>query len=209
MQQPSPAARLFDAIAEEYESAFAASEGRRQSVAWLLGELPPGSRVLDIGSGTGRPVAAALAGSGHRVTGLDVSPVMVELASRHVPDARFLLADIRTHEPEPGHYDGVCSYFSLLQMTRAEQRAVLVRAAAALVPGGVCALATVPLDLDGAEGRWMGHEVTLSSFSTEAFVHLVEEAGLSVAEVREEEFTPATALASPEPQLYVHCRRPL
>ncbi len=38
--------------------------------------LPPGSRVLEIGCGTGR-FARAAAAVGHRVTALDVSPVML------------------------------------------------------------------------------------------------------------------------------------
>ncbi|MEU1279258.1 class I SAM-dependent methyltransferase [Streptomyces sp. NPDC005805] len=208
MQEPASAAELFDALGKEYETAFAGAEGQRRSVEWMIGQVPDGGRVLDVGSGTGRPVAAALAAAGLRVTGMDVSPVMVELAARQVPEARFVRADIRAEVPEPGRYEGACAYFSLLQMSREEQRAVVARIAGSLVPGGVCALGTVPLDLDGVVGTWMGHTVRLTSFPPDGFVRLAEDAGLDVVEVNEEVFTPATELARVEPQLYVHCRRP-
>lgn len=50
-----PAAAAFDALGAEYERAFAASAAHRESLERLLADLSPGSRVLDVGSGTGRP----------------------------------------------------------------------------------------------------------------------------------------------------------
>lgn len=90
----TPAA-VFDALGGEYEKAFASSAAHRASLAWLLERLSPGSTVLDVGSGTGRPTAATLAGAGHKVLGVDVSSVMVEIASRQVPGAEFRCEDIR------------------------------------------------------------------------------------------------------------------
>ncbi|NEE06177.1 methyltransferase domain-containing protein, partial [Streptomyces sp. SID7499] len=82
-----PAAAVFDALGAEYERAFAASAAHRESLERLLADLAPGSRVLDVGSGTGRPTAQTLAAAGHRVLGVDVSPVMTALAARQVPTA--------------------------------------------------------------------------------------------------------------------------
>jgi putative AdoMet-dependent methyltransferase len=44
--------------------------------------LPPGSHVLEIGTGTGH-FARAAARAGHRVTAVDVSPAMLEHAQNH------------------------------------------------------------------------------------------------------------------------------
>ncbi|MEV5456216.1 SAM-dependent methyltransferase, partial [Streptomyces sp. NPDC052535] len=64
-----PAAAAFDALGVEYEKAFAGSKTHRRSLEWLLARLAPGSRVLDVGSGTGRPTAETLANAGHAVLG--------------------------------------------------------------------------------------------------------------------------------------------
>ncbi|WGD44596.1 class I SAM-dependent methyltransferase [Streptomyces cathayae] len=203
----SPAAAVFDALGSDYEKAFAASGAHRASLAWLLERLPPGSRVLDVGSGTGRPTAATLTAAGHRVLGVDVSPVMVEIASRQVPEAEFRCGDIRGLPLEDGSLDAVCVYFALLQMSRAEQADLVRRLALVLRPGGLFALATVPLDVEGFDGVFMGQGVRVTSFAAQAVTALVREAGLTVLSEESVLFTPAHPDATPEPQLFLHGRR--
>ncbi|WP_223283690.1 class I SAM-dependent methyltransferase [Streptomyces sp. FBKL.4005] len=202
-----PAAVVFDALGPAYERAFAGSAPHRASLDRLLELLAPGSRVLDVGSGTGRPTAQTLAGAGHRVLGLDVSPVMVDLAARQVPAAEFRLADIRETPLADASFDAVCAYFSLLQMTRAEQAAVVAKLARAVRPGGLVALATVPLDVEDVEAVFMGQPVRVTSFTAEAFTGLVSGAGLTVLSEEHEVFTPAHPEAVPEPHLFVLARR--
>ncbi|MEW2620401.1 class I SAM-dependent methyltransferase [Streptomyces sp. NPDC048106] len=203
-----PAAVVFDALGLDYEKAFASSEAHRASLRWLLERLAPGSRVLDVGCGTGRPTAETLADAGHRVLGVDVSPVMVELAARQVPGAEFRRADIRELPLEEGSFDAACAYFSLLQMDRAEQEAVVGRLARAVRPGGFVVLATVPFDIENAEGLFMGQPVRVTSFGTDAFRSLAGRAGLTVLAEERTEFAPAHPDAAPEPHVFLYCRRP-
>jgi SAM-dependent methyltransferase len=201
------AARVFDALGPSYETAFAHSEAHRRSLEWLLGRLTPGSRVLDVGSGTGRPTAETLARAGHEVLGVDVSPVMVELAARQVPEAEFRCLDARELPLAEGSLDAVCVYFSLLQLDRAHQAALVGRLARALRPGGSLVLATVPLDVEGVDAVFMGQPVRVTSFAAEALVDLVTRAGLTVLAEENVLFTPDHPEAVPEPHLFLHCGR--
>ncbi|MFD4260136.1 class I SAM-dependent methyltransferase [Streptomyces sp. NPDC058534] len=207
-QRPHPGA-AFDALGAEYEKAFAGSRTHRRSLEWLLGRLAPGSRVLDVGSGTGRPTAETLATAGHDVLGVDISPVMVELAARQVPAATFRCADIDDVPLEDASFDAVCVYFSLLQLDRREQTELVGRLARVLKPGGYLVLATVPLDVEGVDAVFMGQPVRVTSFTAQALATVVEEAGLEVVAEEATLFTPAHPDARPEPHLFLHCRRPV
>ncbi|MFE6764902.1 bifunctional 2-polyprenyl-6-hydroxyphenol methylase/3-demethylubiquinol 3-O-methyltransferase UbiG [Streptomyces sp. 2131.1] len=205
--QPRTAAAVFDALGTVYEEAFAGSAAHRASLDRLLAVLPEHGRVLDIGSGTGRPTAQTLVDAGHEVLGVDVSPVMVDIASRQVPAAEFRCADIRTLALEDGAFDAVCMYFALLQMSRSEQGDVLRLAARVLRPEGHLAVATVPLDVEGVGGTFMGQPVEVTSFGEDAFTALVEEAGFSVLSRTSTMFVPAVPAAVPEPQMFLLARR--
>jgi ubiquinone/menaquinone biosynthesis C-methylase UbiE len=201
------AAAVFDALGATYEKAFAHSEAHLASLEWLLGQLAPGSRILDVGSGTGRPTASTLAAAGHEVLGVDVSAVMVDLAARQVPQAVFRHADIRELPLERGSFDAVCVYFSLLQMTRAEQSEVLGRLARALRPGGSLVLATVPADVEDLAIEFMGQPVRATSFAAEDVVAVARGAGLTVESEQFVEFTPDHPEGAAEPHLFLYCRR--
>ncbi|MFI7498190.1 class I SAM-dependent methyltransferase [Streptomyces sp. NPDC049687] len=199
------AAAVFDALGATYEKAFAHSEAHRRSLEWLLGRLAPGSRVLDVGSGTGRPTAETLTRAGHGVRGVDISPVMVELAARQVPGAVFDCVDVRELPLDEDSFHAVCVYFSLLQMDRAEQIGLIGRLARALLPGGSLVFATVPLDVEGVDAVFMGQPVRVTSFAGADLVDVVRGAGLTVLAEENTLFTLDHPEAGPEPHLFLHC----
>uniref|UniRef100_A0AAU2K2Y9 Class I SAM-dependent methyltransferase n=1 Tax=Streptomyces sp. NBC_00049 TaxID=2903617 RepID=A0AAU2K2Y9_9ACTN len=207
MSQRKSAAEVFDALGERYEEVFGQVPGQIRALDWLTARLPGGARVLDVGSGTGRPTAETLARAGCAVTGIDVSAAMVALARTRVPQARFEQADVRTYEPEPGGFDAVCAFFPLLVMDQPEVAAALDRMASWVAPGGYFVMATVPGDIRGLDIEWMGHEVTVSSLSTEDHLARLEDRGLEVLHHHIAEFRPADAQAGPEEHLFCYARR--
>ncbi|MFJ9812608.1 class I SAM-dependent methyltransferase [Streptomyces sp. NPDC101158] len=208
-EQPAlSAAELFDAMGLDYEKAFGHLPEQLAAVEWLTARLARGSRVLDVGSGTGRPAADLLARAGHEVTGIDVSATMVELARQQVPGARFEQCDVRDFTPPEGGYDAVCAFFPLLMMSRAEASAALLRMASWLAPGGYLASATVPADVEDVEIVWMGRRARVSSFSAADYVRLLrEDCGLEILYEAVSVFRPAEASAGPEEHLFCYARR--
>ncbi|MFI7070876.1 class I SAM-dependent methyltransferase [Micromonospora sediminicola] len=103
--------------------------------------VPPGSRILDAGCGTGR-VAGALAARGHTLVGVDADPTLVEAARADHPGPRFLVADLaeldlpRQGEPEP--FDAAVVAGNVMTFVApGTEPAVLARIAAHVRPDGV------------------------------------------------------------------------
>ncbi len=203
-----PAAQVFDALGKDYEKAFAGLTARREEVSWLAGRLPAGSRVLDVGCGTGRPTAELLVAAGHDVTGFDVSPGMVGIASEQVPEGHFEVGDVRSVTYPAGSWPAVVAMFSLLQLTRAEVEAVLAKITGWLSPGGLVLLGTVAGDIENLDFEFMGHPITVSSYSAEMFRDRVRAAGLEIVRERVSDFLPDHPTATPEQALFVVARRP-
>ncbi|QRP43529.1 class I SAM-dependent methyltransferase [Amycolatopsis sp. FDAARGOS 1241] len=208
MSEEATAQELFDAIGADYEAAFGRPPVVDAAVRDLLTTLPPGSRVLDIGSGTGRPVAEDLTAAGHHVTGLDVSGEMVRIAREQVPAAEFLHVDVRKWESAPDSWDAICAFFPFLQMTRAETETVLGKIAGWLKPGGQFALITVPADIEDVPLEFLGHAVRLTSFAPDDLEQRVRAAGLEVTGTRSEIFEPGKPGAEPEEHLLITARKP-
>jgi 2-polyprenyl-3-methyl-5-hydroxy-6-metoxy-1,4-benzoquinol methylase len=77
------------------------------------------ANVLDVGCGTGKPVAMTLAAAGHSVTGIDISDIMIALSQKAVPSGRFHLLDVKEYEPPSGPpFDAV---FNILCLFCAQQ----------------------------------------------------------------------------------------
>lgn len=207
-QVSEEAATVFDALGARYEQAFEGLAGQRAALRWLTARLPRGARVLDVGSGTGRPVAEELVRAGCEVTGIDVSPAMVELARTQVPEARFELADVRTYEAPPYAFDAVCAFFPLLIMSRAEVESALDRMCGWLAPGGHLIMATVPGDYSDVDLTWMGHRVTVSSLTPDEYERRLEAQGLEILYTETSTFSPSGPHPTPERHFFCYAHRP-
>ncbi|RFU83864.1 class I SAM-dependent methyltransferase [Streptomyces triticagri] len=204
-------AEAFDALGERYDEAFPHKEGQLASGEWLIKRLPPHSRVLDVGCGTGLPTARQLADAGHRVTGVDLSARMVELARQNVPEGEFLQRDIAFLEAEGpqgiGQFEGIACFFSLLMLPRREIPETLGRLREMLVPRGLISLSMVEADLDDTVIPFIGETIRVSGYLRDELRQVVRDAGLEIAGEDSYAYAPASATTAPEHQLFLYCRR--
>lgn len=112
----------YDRIAERYTAWAGESSagGRARFGALLLDRLPPGAAVLDLGCGTGVPVARELA-KRLTVTGVDISAHCIALPRRNVPGATFLHADMAALDLPAGSFDAVVASYSIIHWVAAEK----------------------------------------------------------------------------------------
>jgi SAM-dependent methyltransferase len=200
-------ASAFDHIGERYDEVFPHKEGQLNAIAWLTGRIEPGARVLDAGCGTGVPAARQLTSAGAQVTGIDISPVMLDLARRNVPEATFLELDIMDVTRALGEFDAVVAFFSLLMLPRAEIPGALARLREVLVPGGWLALGMVEADIDDVPIRFLGAPVRVTGYIRDDLRAVVAAARFIVIDEDSRSYAPPSAEVAPEIQLTLCCQR--
>jgi len=204
-------AEAFDVIGDRYDEAFPHKEGQLAAAEWLIDSLKAGSRVLDLGCGTGLPTAGQLAGAGLDVIGIDLSAGMVSLAEAHVPDATFHQADIADLRPggplDLGRFDAVVAFFSLLMLSRSEIPLALRTIHGLLAPGGLLALSMVEADVDDFEIPFLGRQIRVSGYLSEDLRQVVESAGFEVVDESSYTYAPASTDVQPEEHIFLRCRR--
>lgn len=143
--------------------------------------------VLDVGCGPGT-VTAYLAERGLDVSGVDLSPRMVENARKLYPECRFSVASATELDLGEASFGGLLGWWSLFNLPRAILPQVLAMFARALKPGGHLITATHVGDEDVARTETYGGvpvSWTTHRWRPEQFAAPIEQAGLHpVAELR-------------------------
>jgi SAM-dependent methyltransferase len=177
--------RRFDTPGKLDHDPIQALEG--PIVRSLVGDLPRGSRVLDLGCGTGRHTGA-IREAGHSVVGADLNEAMLGLAREKLPDVEFRQAEL-TNLPFPDEsFDGVVcgltfSHVPVLGPAIAEIARVLVPGGRAIIsaphPFVVNILAWHPPVFDADGNGW---ELPQYEHWHGDYIHAFTAAGLSTRE---------------------------
>jgi SAM-dependent methyltransferase len=200
-------AAAYDRISDRYGEVFPHKEGQLACGEWLLERLPAGAGVLDVGCGTGLPTARQLVDGGCQVTGVDISPAMLALARRNVPQARFVQMNATELGSLPGGYAAAVAFFSLLNLPRAVFPRILSLIHDALAPGGLFSLAMVEADIDDMPILFLGSRIFVTGYMRDELRSMLHAAQFSVAEEQAISYAPASTEAGPEIQLFLNCRR--
>lgn len=122
-------ADLSERIVGHYEKHAATWDRDRQNSSWIdkvwherfIDSLAQGASVLDLGCGSGRPVAQHMVERGLRVTGVDSSPTMISFCRDHLPDQEWIVADMR-QLALCRRFDGILAWDSFFHLNHNDQR---------------------------------------------------------------------------------------
>lgn len=153
--------RGYDALSLRYDEAYRSDTKYPSWIASLNARLVDGSRVLDLGCGSGVPVARDLVRAGHHVTGIDISEVQIRRARELVPDADFITADATAVDFPDGSFDAVVSLYALIHIPLEEQPPLLERIASWLRPGGWFLCSTGQHEWTGTDENWLDSGVAM------------------------------------------------
>ncbi|GAB3727968.1 class I SAM-dependent methyltransferase [Nocardiopsis nanhaiensis] len=178
---PDATAHAYDAVAARYAE-FARDEldtlpldrAVLAAFAEIVRDTGTGP-VADLGCGPGR-VAAHLRALGLDVFGVDLSPVMIDLARESYPDLRFEVGSMDALDLADGGLDGIVSWYSVIHTPPPDLPAHLAEFRRVLAPGGHLLLAF--FESEGEPATAFDHAVaTAYRWPVDELAGLLGEAG--------------------------------
>jgi cyclopropane fatty-acyl-phospholipid synthase-like methyltransferase len=173
-------------VIEGYDRCAAAFNAERateesDALAPLFARLASGARVLDLGCGTGVPVARALAAQ-YEVVGVDISASQLALARRQAPGVALIRADMGSLHFPPETFDAVASFYAVFHLPREEQPALFARIIDWLRSGGYLLVSLGRTDEPPYTEEFFGVEMYWSHHGTAQYRQMLLDAGFELVE---------------------------
>lgn len=140
--------------------------------------LPPRATVLDIGCGSGVPVARDLIARGLEVTGIDSSPSLIALCRERFPQADWQVADMRGLDLKR-RFAGILAWYSFFHLAPDDQRSMFPVFARHAAPGALLTFTSGPIE--GVKmGEWAGEPLYHASLAPEQYCHMLAANGFTL-----------------------------
>ncbi len=141
--------------------------------------LPDNAHILDVGCGAGIPTAKFLTQRGIKVTGIDLSETMLNLARKMVPNAEFIKMDMNELEFKENTFDGIVSVFALFHVPKKNHLDIFRKFFEILKPEGILLINTGISESEG-KNNFFGVPMFWSNFNPKTTLELVKKAGFSI-----------------------------
>jgi 2-polyprenyl-3-methyl-5-hydroxy-6-metoxy-1,4-benzoquinol methylase len=172
--------RVYNQVAALYNRDRVNLHGQRL-LRFFIEALPKQASVLDLGCGSGVPVAETLLRKGFLVTGLDFSETQIQLARKNCPRGAFFLRDVATLQPAEFSVDAVVCLYTLFHLPR-QRHAEFLKILASFLP--IAGMALLSFGEKNFEGwhDFYGQRIWSSQFGPKTNRELLSAAGFVIVE---------------------------
>ena len=144
----------------------------------MLAVLPDQANVLDLGCGSGKPLATYLIEQGCTVTGVEISELMLQMARANFPEQTWLQADMRQLNLEQ-KFDAILAWDSFFHLTQDDQRHMFAQFARHAKLGTVLMFTSGPTHGEAIR-ELFGEPLYHASLAPEEYRHLLAQYGFEV-----------------------------
>ncbi|MCF2903733.1 class I SAM-dependent methyltransferase [Octadecabacter sp. CECT 8868] len=185
---PADILPTYDQGAAEFQAQRDRSLFEKPCLDRLLGVTPRNvspRRLLDLGCGTGAPIASHLAERGMAVTGVDGAAGMIDLFTQTLPQATAIHADMRGLNLDVT-FDAILAWNSFFHLSPDDQRAMFPVFARHAAPKAALMFTAGP-SAGEVWGHAAGGEVYHSSLDPAEYLQLLEANNFKVIDYRPED----------------------
>ncbi len=143
--------------------------------------------LLDLGCGAGEPFSKMFVERNWKVTGVDFSEKMIELAKHYVPEMVAIHADMLDVEFEPEQFDAIIAAYSLFHVDRDKHQHLFEKMFRWLQPGGKILFTYATKEYTGKETfsghkEFLGEQLFYSHGHPETLFTHLESTGFNILE---------------------------
>ncbi|MCK1859428.1 class I SAM-dependent methyltransferase, partial [Legionella pneumophila] len=169
---------VYDEIINWFDDARTKNLMESEYLNLIVNAIPPKSSILDLGCGTGEPIAQFFIEKGFKLTGVDGSQKMIELCRKRFPDERWIVSDMRDINLQQ-QFDVILAWHSFFHLDHDSQRNMFKIFESHTKPGGVLAFTS-----GEEEGEvWSdngGQQLYHASLSTKEYESLLKNSSFKV-----------------------------
>lgn len=153
-------------------------DGERMWIERFLSHVGEHAGVLDIGCGSGEPIAADIVAAGHSVRGIDSAPSFIALCRHRFPAQEWILADMRQLDLGRA-FGGILAWHSMFHLTAEDQESMFPLYARHAAPGAPLMFTSGPAR-GISIGSWQGEPLYHASLDSSEYEALLSENGFEV-----------------------------
>lgn len=176
--------KSYDTIAAGFAKIRDSFNTEQKYIDSLIEYLPKKSHILDIGCldigcGSGFPIATYLIEKNFQVTGVDGSQELLNIAKAKCPKMRGLYGDIRTIVLNET-FDAIIEWWCLFHVPTSYHRKMIERFYKWLKPGGVVEFTTGNTEYEHASSNMLNQELHFYSLAPSTYQHYLKEQGFEI-----------------------------
>ena len=169
---------LYDSIAVEFDRDRNKSVMEGDYLRAVLSKIPREAEILDLGCGTGEPIARFFIEAGCRVTGVDAAPAMLAMSRERFPAMTWLQHDMRSLDLGR-RFAAIVAWDSFFHLTADDQRGMFPVFEQHIAPRGLLLFTSGP-GAGVAIGEIYGHELFHASLHAGEYERLLSAHGFDV-----------------------------
>ncbi len=169
---------VYDEIVDWFDAARTKTLIESEYLNLIVDNIPQCGSVLDLGCGTGEPIAKFFIEKGLKVTGVDGSQKMIELCKKRFPSERWLVSDMREINLQH-RFDALLAWHSFFHLDHDSQRSMFKIFESHIKTGGILAFTSGVKE----EESWSdngGQQLYHASLSTNEYESLLKASSFKI-----------------------------
>jgi len=171
--------KSYDKIADGFAKMRDSFNTEQKYLDALISYIPEKSHILDIGCGSGFPIADYFINKGFQVTGIDGSQELLNIAKKKCPKMRALYGDVRTIEFNET-VDAIVEWWCLFHIPKPDHEHMIARFAQWLKPGGILEFTSGDSEHESIDSNMLNQELHFYSLAPNVYEKYLKKYGFEI-----------------------------